>query len=122
MIFSPKLLLIASLTSWNVLTLERFPNLIRGSCRLFSINAICFAKVLSKKTSLLRGPEWVPILVTNVLILCGVAALLIFTQSCGTVSGFGQDIKDVSDWSKDKLQNSDEEEVKDNGFEVKDIE
>ena len=61
-------------------------------------------------------------IITKVLILCGVAALLIFTQSCGTVSGFGQDIKDVSDWSKDKLQNSDEEEVKDNGFEVKDIE
>ena len=34
-------------------------------------------------------------ILTNVLILCGVFALLIFTQSCGTVSGFGQDIKDV---------------------------
>jgi|TARA_B100001059_G_C17834523_1_gene586991 predicted small secreted protein len=50
-------------------------------------------------------------ILTNVLILCGVFALLIFTQSCGTVSGFGQDIKDVSGWGKEKLQNSDEEEV-----------
>ena len=32
--------------------------------------------------------------------------------------GFGQDIKDVSDWSKDKLQNSDEEEVIENEEEV----
>ena len=36
----------------------------------------------------------------------------------GTVSGFGQDIKDVSDWSKDKLQSSDEEEVIKNEEEV----
>ena len=57
-------------------------------------------------------------ILTNVLILCGVFALLIFTQSCGTVSGFGQDIKDVSDWSKEKLQNSDEEEVIENEEEV----
>ena len=56
-------------------------------------------------------------IITNVLILCGVG-LLIFTQSCGTVSGFGQDIKDVSDWSKDKLQSSDEEEVIENEEEV----
>mgnify|MGYP001423776884 FL=1 len=53
-------------------------------------------------------------IITNVLILCGVAALLIMTQSCGTVSGFGQDIKDVSDWSKEKLQNSDDKEVIEN--------
>ena len=39
----------------------------------------------------------------NVLILIGVFALLILTQSCGTVSGIGQDIQDMSDWSKDKL-------------------
>ena len=41
-------------------------------------------------------------ILTNVLILCGVAALLIFTQSCGTVSGVGKDIQDISDWSKEK--------------------
>ena len=57
-------------------------------------------------------------ILTNVLILCGVAALLIFTQSCGTVSGVGKDIKYVSDWSKDKIQSSDEEEVIENEEEV----
>ena len=57
-------------------------------------------------------------ILTNVLILCGVASLLIMTQSCGTVSGFGQDIKDVSDWSKEKLLKSDEEEVIENAEEV----
>ena len=34
-------------------------------------------------------------IITNVLILCGVAALLIFTQSCGTVAGVGRDIQDI---------------------------
>ena len=58
-------------------------------------------------------------IITNVLILCGVAALLIMTQSCGTVSGFGQDIKDVSDWSKEKLLKYDEEEVIENAEEVR---
>ena len=42
-------------------------------------------------------------IITNVLILCGVAALLIFTQSCGTVSGFGQDIKDVYEFATQRV-------------------
>ena len=50
-------------------------------------------------------------IITNVLILCGVAALLIFTQSCGTVSGFGPDINDVSAWSNDNIHTSDAAEV-----------
>jgi len=57
-------------------------------------------------------------IITNVLILCGVAALLIMTQSCGTVSGLGKDIQGVSDWSKEKLLKSDEEEVIENAEEV----
>tara|TARA_B100000427_G_C15172927_1_gene448102 strand:+ start:27 stop:230 length:204 start_codon:yes stop_codon:yes gene_type:complete len=61
-------------------------------------------------------------ILTNVLILCGVAALLIFTQSCGTVSGVGKDIQDISDWSKEKLQSSMEKEVVDDEVKVTNIE
>ena len=46
----------------------------------------------------------------NVLILIGVFALLILTQSCGTVSGIGQDIQDMSNWSKDKITTTEETE------------
>ena len=47
---------IASLQSWNVLVLDRLPTYTTGSCSPASINAICFATVLSKNTSLLLGP------------------------------------------------------------------
>ena len=44
-------------------------------------------------------------------------------QRVFNVGGLGIDnINNIRLLSKDKLQNSDEEEVKDNGFEVKDIE
>ena len=53
----------------------------------------------------------------NVLILIGVFALLILTQSCGTVSGIGQDIQDMSDWSKEKLTTTMEaQEVSENSW------
>ncbi len=42
-------------------------------------------------------------ILTNLVILGGIFGLLVFTSGCSTIAGVGQDIKDASEWGRDKM-------------------